>query len=188
MHKPDRGTFKGLAAGHSVVPVWREILADGQTPVAAFMRVDPKPYAFLLESVEGGDRWARYSFLGGDSFAAVKAKDGRVWTEGAPPIAPEPDEPPLAYVRRLLEACTVPKLDGLPPLHGGAVGYIGYDCIRELEHLPDGPTDELGLPDLVLLLTRTFVVFDHFTQLAYIITNVPIVDDLDSARRRMSPL
>ena len=181
LHKPDRGTFKELAAGHNVVPVWRAVLADGQTPVAAFLRVDPKPHAFLLESVEGGDRWARYSFLGGDSFAAVKAKDGRVWTEGDPPVVPEPGESPLAYVRRLLEACNVPKLDGLPPLHGGAVGYIGYDCVRELEHLPEGPTDELGLPDLLLLLTRTFVVFDHFTQLAYVITNVPIVGDLDGA-------
>lgn len=181
VHKPDRDRFRSLAQSHNVVPVWREVLADAQTPVAAFLRVAATPNAFLLESVEGGERWARYSFLGGDSFATVKAKDGRVWTEGAPPVQPEEGEAPLAYVRRLLEACSAPRLDGLPPLHGGAVGYIGYDCVRELEHLPDAPPDDLGLPDMVLLLTRTFVVFDHFTQRAFVITNVPVTTDLDGS-------
>ena len=180
-HKPDRDTFRSLAQEHNVVPVWREVLADTQTPVAAFLRVAPSPNAFLLESVEGGERWARYSFLGGDSFATVKARDGRVWTEGDPPVQPQDNEAPLAYVRRLLEACSSPRLEGLPPLHGGAVGYIGYDCVRELEHLPDAPPDDLGLPDMVLLLTRTFVVFDHFTQKAFVITNVPVTPELDLA-------
>ena len=181
MHKPGKEGFFSLARDHNVVPVWREVLADAQTPVAAFLRVAPEPNAFLLESVEGGERWSRYSFLGGDSFATIKAMAGRVWAEGHPPVWPEDDEAPLAYVRRLLESCTAPRLEGLPPLHGGAVGYIGYDCVRELERLPDAPRDDLGLPDMVLLLTRTFVVFDHFTQRAFVITNVPVADDLDAA-------
>ena len=181
MHKPDRDGFAALAREHNVVPVWREVLADVQTPVAAFLRVAPDPNAFLLESVEGGERWSRYSFLGGDSFATIKARDGVVWVEGDPPVGPSDGEAPLAYVRRLLEACNAPRLEGLPPLHGGAVGYIGYDCVRELERLPDAPEDALGLPDMVLLLTRTFVVFDHFTQKAFVITNVPVGDDLDGA-------
>ena len=88
------------------------------------------------------------------------------------PVAPGDGEAPLAYVRRLLEAFHAPALPGLPPLHGGAVGFIGYDCVRELEHLPDAPEDDLGLPDLALLLTRTFVVFDHLLQKAFVITNV----------------
>ncbi|HWC13265.1 MAG TPA: anthranilate synthase component I [Actinomycetota bacterium] len=173
MHRPDRETFRRLAADHNVVPVWREILADIQTPVAAFMRLDPSPHGFLLESVEGGERWARYSFLGGDAFAVVRAKDGDVSVEGDVHLAPEPAEGPLAYVRRLLDGYRAPRMEGLPPLHGGAVGFIGYDCVRELEHLPAAPDDDLGLPDLVLLLTRTFVVFDHFTQRVFVITNVP---------------
>ena len=181
MHKPTREEFAALARDHNVVPVWREVLADVQTPVAAFLRVAPAPNAFLLESVEGGERWSRYSFLGGDSFATIKAKDGAVWVEGDPPVHPDDGEAPLAYVRRLLESCNAPRLEGLPPLHGGAVGYIGYDCVRELEKLPDGPEDDLGLPDMVLLLTRTFVVFDHFTQRAFVITNVPVGADLDGA-------
>ncbi|MGH2755100.1 MAG: anthranilate synthase component I, partial [Actinomycetota bacterium] len=70
-----------------------------------------------------------------------------------------------------------PDLEGLPPLHGGAVGFIGYDCVREIESLPDEPDDDLGLPDLALILTRTFVVFDHLSQRAFVITNVPTADD-----------
>lgn len=187
-YQPDLSTFESLASQHTVVPVWREILADTQTPVAAFLRLDPQPNGFLLESVEGGERWARYSFIGGDSFAMVTARAGKVAVEGTVPVEPEEAEPPLAYVRRLLAASSSPRVPGLPPLHGGAVGYIGYDCVRELEHLPAAPPDDLGLPDLALALTRTFVVFDHFTQRAFVITNVPTDGDVrsayDDARRR----
>lgn len=179
--RPDRDEFRRLAAEHAIVPVWKEVLADFQTPVAAFLRLDPAPNGFLLESVEGGERWARYSFIGGDAFAVVKAKDGAIEIEGRPPIAPGHGEPPLAYVRRLLDACRAPRLPGLPPLHGGAVGFLGYDCVRELERLPDGPDDDLGLPDLALVLTRTFVVFDHLLQRAFVITNVARPADPDAA-------
>ena len=171
--RPTREEFLDLAAKHSVVPVWREIVADTLTPVAAFLRLDPRPDGFLLESVEGGERWGRYSFLGGDSFARVRALNGRVWVEGDPPVRPEPEEQPLAYMRRLIDSCTAPDVPGLPPLHGGAVGYIGYDCVRELERLPNAPSDDLQLPDLAFVLTRTFVVFDHLRQKAFVITNVP---------------
>src|SRR5687767_3213586 len=102
-YSPDRATYEKLAAEHPVVPVWREVLADTQTPVAAFLRLDPSPNGFLLESVEGGERWARYSFLGGDAFAVVKASGGRVTVEGDVPFGPSDGETPLAYVRRLLE-------------------------------------------------------------------------------------
>lgn len=179
--KPDRATFESLAASYPIVPVWKEVLADFQTPVAAFMRLDPQPNGFLLESVEGGERWARYSFLGGDAFAVVKAQDGVVSVEGDPPVHPESGEAPLAYVKRLLEASRAPAIEGLPPLHGGAVGFLGYDCVRELEYLPDAPDDDLGLPDLALLLTRTLVVFDHLMQKAFVIANVRSAGDLGAA-------
>jgi anthranilate synthase component 1 len=176
-YRPEKDEFLALAERHNVVPVWREVLADFQTPVAAFMRLSPQPNAFLLESVEGGERWARYSFLGGDAFATIKSYGGRIETEGDPPVRPEEGEGPLAYVRRVLGAFQAPLLEGLPPLHGGAVGFVGYDCVREVEHLPDEPKDDLGLPDLALLLTRSFVVFDHLRQRAFVIVNVPISDD-----------
>ena len=179
----DRERFVSLARENTVVPVWRNVLADTQTPVASFLRTDPRPNGFLLESVEGGERWARYSFLGGDSFATVTAKDGVVHTTGDVPVAPDEGEPPLAYIRRLLGSFKSPSIDGLPPLHGGAVGFVGYDCVRELERLPSPPADDLGLPDLGLLLTRTFVVFDHLTQKASVFANVPVwgLDDPGSA-------
>jgi anthranilate synthase component I len=180
-YRPDREQFASLVDAYPIVPVWREILADTQTPVAAFSRLDPKPNGFLLESVEGGERWARYSFLGGDAFAVVEAKDGVVGVRGAPPAVPREGEGPLAYVRRLLSACRSPRLAGLPPLHGGAVGYLGYDCVRELERLPDAPPDDLDVPDLSLLLTRTFLVFDHLAQRAFVITNVARPTDVGNA-------
>ena len=179
--QPDRSTFEKLASEHPVVPVWREVLADTQTPVAAFLRLDPRPNGFLLESVEGGERWARYSFLGGDAFAVVKSIGGRVIVEGDVPVEPESGEPPLAYVRRLLETLRSPQVAALPPLHGGAVGYIGYDAVRELETLPDAPPDDLSLPDLALILTRTMVVFDHLTQKAYVIANCVQPGDASAA-------
>ncbi|MEA2486441.1 MAG: anthranilate synthase component [Actinomycetota bacterium] len=157
--------------------MWREVLTDTQTPVAAFLRLDPQPNAFLLESVEGGERWARYSFLGGDAFATVEAKDGKIVVGGDPPVGPEAGERPLAYVKRLVETCRAPRIEGLPPLHGGAVGFVGYDCVRELERLPNPPPDDLGLPDLALILTRDFVVFDHLFQKAFVITNVARAED-----------
>jgi len=179
-HQPGRERFRHLARSHSIVPVWREVLADVQTPVAAFLRLERSlGDAFLLESVEGGERWGRYSFLGGDSFASVKAAGQRVMVTGRPPVSPLEDEPPLAYVGRLLAACRAPRLEGLPPLHGGAVGFLGYDCVRELERLPVAPPDDLGIPDLALLLTRTLVALDHLTQEAFVITNVAIGNDLD---------
>ena len=170
--QPVREDFENLAARHNVVPVWREVLVDLITPVAAFLRLGASPHSFLLESVEGGENWARYSFLGGDAFATISARDGRLNISGSPPSLPEAGEAPLAYVRRLLTGFDAPDLPGLPPLHGGAVGFIGYDCVRELEALPDAPKDDLGLPDIALLLTRTFVVFDHLLQKAFVITNV----------------
>jgi anthranilate synthase component 1 len=182
-YKPDRETFISLCSRHPIVPVWREVLADSQTPVAAFLRLAASgdDDAFLLESVEGGERWGRYSFLGGDSFARVKATGSTIHVDGDPPVVPDEGEPPLAYVKRLLQACSAPRLEGLPPLHGGAVGFIGYDCVRELERLPAPPPDDLSLPDLALLLTRTFVVFDHLYQKAFVFTNVAAPADPSSA-------
>src|SRR5687767_13903259 len=172
-----------MARDHTVVPVFAHVLADTQTPVGAFLRANPRPNAFLLESVEAGERWGRHSFLGGDAFGIVKAKDGVIHVTGDVPVSPDEGEPPLAYVRRLLGEFKTPPIGGFGPLHGGAVGYLGYDCVRELEKLPDEPPDDLGLPDLALLLTRTFVVFDHFSQHAVIVTNVPVwnAGSLDAA-------
>ncbi|MFN2524656.1 MAG: anthranilate synthase component I [Actinomycetota bacterium] len=182
-YRPDRRTFEQLAARYPVVPVWRTVVADTQTPVSAYLRLaaGKESNAFLLESVEGGERWARYSFLGGEAFGAVKAFGREVEVEGALPVRPAENEPPLAFVSRLLATLRGPEIEGVPPMHGGAVGFIGYDTVRELEDLPNAPEDDLGLPDLALLLTRTMVVFDHLAQQARVFANVPSGDDPRSA-------
>src|SRR5918999_805157 len=107
-HRPDRATFDDLIERHPIVPVWKEVLADTQTPVAAFRRLAMEPDSFLLESVEGGERWARYSFLGGDAFAVVTARNGVVSVDGLAPAMPKEGEPPLTYIKRLLAACRAP--------------------------------------------------------------------------------
>lgn len=182
-YRPDRRTFEDLASKYPVVPVWRTVVADTQTPVSAYLRLASgnKGNAFLLESVEGGERWARYSFLGGDSFGAVKSFGRRVAAEGALPFQPDEGEPPLAFIRRLLAVLRSPQFEGVPPMHGGAVGFIGYDAVRELEALPQAPPDDLGLPDVALLLTGTMVVFDHFSQQARVFANVLSGGDSRSA-------
>ena len=164
------------SAIHVVVPVWREVIADVQTPVAAFLRLrDAWRDVFLLESVEGGERWARYSFVGGDAYATVEGEGrsrlGRGRGSRSSPNAASRHWRSCAGSRT---ACSAPRIDGLPPFHGGAVGFIGYDCVRELERLPDAPPDDLGLPDLALILSRTLVVFDHFAQKAFVIVNAPV--------------
>src|SRR3712207_3246215 len=106
----ERKTFEEMARHHSVVPVFAHVLADTQTPVGAFLRTDPRPNSFLLESVEAGERWGRYSFLGGDAFGVVKAKNGAIAVTGEVPVRPDDGEPPLAYVRRLLGSITTPPM------------------------------------------------------------------------------
>ncbi len=162
--RPTRDEFKALAATHTAVPVWRELLADLITPVAAFLRCVSDEPGFLLESVEH-ERWGRFSFVGRRPAATLVSRGGRITVDGGPLLADvPPDAGVLDTVERLLAAYRAPTLDGLPPFHGGLVGYIGYDVVREVERLPDVPPDDLGLPDAVLLLVGDLAVFDHWLQ------------------------
>jgi anthranilate synthase component 1 len=174
--------FAELAAGHTVVPVWRELLGDLETPVGAFFKLGGGEGAVLLESVEHGQHWGRYSFLGVDPFATLVVRDGRAEWTGTPPPG-LPDGPPLAVLRAALDYLRSPAVPGLPPLFAGAVGYLGYDMVRELERLPDSTEDDLGLPDAVLVFPRDVVVFDHFAQRLVLVANVVRgpATDLDAA-------
>ncbi|HYY82070.1 MAG TPA: anthranilate synthase component I [Actinomycetes bacterium] len=169
--RPDLEEFARLAAGHSVVPVWRELLGDLETPVGAFRKLGGAEGSVLLESVEHGERWGRYSFIGTDPFATLTIARGRATWTGSPP-AGLPDGPPVQVLRAALQRLRSPSLPGLPPLFAGAVGYLGYDLVRELERLPDQTEDDLGLPDGVLVLPRSVVVFDHLGQRLVLVANV----------------
>jgi anthranilate synthase component 1 len=168
---PGLAEFAELAASHTVVPVWRELLGDLETPVGAFRKLGGGIGSVLLESVEHGQRWGRYSFLGTDPFATMFVRAGRVtWTGTPPPGLPE--GPPLAVLRAALDHLRSPALPGLPPLFAGAVGYLGYDMVRELERLPDSTEDDLGLPDAIFVFPREVVVFDHLGQRLVLVANV----------------
>ncbi|MBU6330209.1 MAG: anthranilate synthase component I [Acidobacteria bacterium] len=182
MLRPSRDEFHRLAASHSVVPVWRELLADLITPVAAFARLcgDDQP-GFLFESVEHGERWSRWSFVGRNPHATLVLRDGVVEVEGEVPEDMPRDRGILAAIEFLLERHRSPQLDELPPLHGGVVGYLGYDVVREVEHLPEIPADVTGYPDAVVSIIGQMAAFDHFRQRVTLIDNVLVPADADAA-------
>ena len=192
--RPSRDDFRALARDHTVVPVWREVLADLETPVSAFVKLvgaeaDGTP-GFLLESVEHGQRWGRFSFLGRDPAATLVVRGRHVEVDGVVPPAVPRDRGALAALEALLALHRSPQIPELPPFHGGVVGYLGYDVVREIEHLPSIPTDDRGLPDAVLSLTGHVTAFDHFRQRLSLIENVFLpaagaaVSEIDAAYDR----
>ena len=179
--RPSREEFHRLAADHTVVPVWRELLADLVTPVAAFARVVGDEPGFLLESVEHGERWSRWSFVGRNPLATLTSKDGALTVEGELHPDIPTDQGILAAVEALLAHHRSPQLEDLPPLHGGLVGYLGYDVVREVERLPDVPTDDRGHPDAVLSIIGQLAAFDHWRQRVTLIDNVLVDAGADVA-------
>jgi anthranilate synthase component 1 len=195
--RPSRDEFKKLAADHTVVPVWNEVLADLITPVAAFARLVGEGPGFVLESVEHAERWSRFSFIGRNPSATLVARRGAISVEGQLPDEVPLDRGVLAAVEAILAVYRSPRLAELPPLHGGLVGFLGYDIVREVESLPDVPTDDQGLPDAVLCVIGELAVFDHWRQRVTLIANVVVEPDAteaaldaayDEATRRLDAL
>jgi anthranilate synthase component I len=186
MTAPDLEGFLALGRQHGVVPVWREVLADLDTPLSVHARLAGDGPSFLLESAEHGERWGRYSFVGIDPFLVLRSQGGRVEVEGELPVGIDlaGAQGVLDTLERILEALATPSLLDVP-LHGGAVGYLGYDVVREVEALPGGGRDDLGLPDAVLLFPRHVVALDHLRQTMTVVTNVVTLgcDDAELARR-----
>jgi anthranilate synthase component I len=156
------------------VPVFAELPADLDTPLSAWLRLRPGPYAFLLESVEGGEKWARYSFLGSEPSMVLTGKNGRITLRREGRTQRLPDGDPLEALRGLLREFTPVAVPGLPRFQGGAVGFLGYDMVRHMERLPAQATDDLGLPDAVFMLTDTLLVFDNLRHRLLVIANAHI--------------
>jgi anthranilate synthase component 1 len=184
--RPTRDEFRALAREHTVVPVWVEVLADLETPVAAFAKLvgEDEP-GFLLESVEHGERWSRFSFVGRRPRATLTARGLAVAVDGDVPASVPRDRGMLAALDELLRVYRSPVIEGLPPLQGGVMGYLGYDVVREVEHLPDVPTDDRDLPDAVMNVIGSLAAFDHWRQRVYLIESVPVLDADD---RRLDDL
>ncbi len=178
--RPGRDVFIELCRDHRIVPVWRELVADTLTPVSAFMLVVGERAGFLLESVEGGERWGRYSFVGRNPLATLVSHGPSVTASGALDLPAEVQarthEGILATIEAMLSAYRSPEVADLPPLHGGLVGYLGYDVVREVEHLPNVPRDDIAVPDAVLHVIGQLCAFDHWRQRVVLVDNV-VVDD-----------
>jgi anthranilate synthase component 1 len=178
--KPSRDEFRALARDHVVVPVWREVLADLTTPVAAFLRCVGDAPGFLLESVEH-ERWGRWSFVGRDPLATIVARGRDLTVTGILPVPIPTDQGALAAVEAILGQLRSPRLPDLPPLHGGLVGYLGYDVVREVERLPDVPPDDLGNPDAVLSVIGDIAAYDHWRQRVTVVANAFVPAGADEA-------
>jgi anthranilate synthase component I len=178
--RPDAAEFAALAKAHAIVPVWCEVVADTLTPVAAFANMVGDEDGFLFESVEGGERWGRYSFVGRRPLATLTASGEHVTAAGQLGLASS-DAGMLSAIAELVDRFQSPTLDGLPPLHGGLVGYLGYDVVREVEHLPNVPHDDLGHPDAAMVVIGQFAAFDHWRQRIILIDNVVVPDGVSGA-------
>jgi len=181
--RPSFDEFCSLAAQHTVVPVWCELLADLETPVAAFVKLVGEQPGFLLESVEHGERWSRYSFVGRSPSATLVLRNGTLTTEGSVPDSVPLNAGILAALDELLRIYRAPIMPDLPPLQGGLMGYLGYDVIREVERLPNAPADDRGLPDAVISVIGSLAAFDHWRQRVSLIESVVVLDhDADQLR------
>ncbi len=154
--------FRALAKDFNVIPVWRKLLSDSETPLGVYRKLAKNaPGTFLLESAEHGGVWSRYSFVGVRSEATLTERDGVAAWEGTPPAGAPSGMNPLDALRIASAHLRSPKIPGLPPLTGGLVGYMGYDCVRYLERLPNLGTKDVPVPDLTFMLTSDLAVVDH---------------------------
>ena len=171
MYYPSFDAFKAKASQGNLIPVYREIMADLETPVAAFLKLDRGDFSFLLESVEGGEKWGRYCFLGGEPSIVFQSKGRRVeiTRDGHAEVQEEVD--PLDALKQLMGEFHPVEVQGLPRFFGGAVGYLSYDMVRFFERLPDETVDDLNIPDSMFMLTDTIVIFDHMLQKIKVVSN-----------------
>lgn len=164
--------FRALAAERRVIPVARRVLADAETPLSVYRKLaDDRPGTFLFESAENGQSWSRWSFVGVHSPAALTVVDGKAVWRGQPPVDLPVGDDPLATLRATVEALRSDPLPDLPPLTGGMVGYLGYDAVRWIERLPEHGTDDIGLPEMTMLLATDLAAVDHHTGTVTLIAN-----------------
>lgn len=170
MISPSFIEFKKKLKKGNLIPVWQEVLADFDTPVSAFKKIESGKYSFLLESVEGGEKWGRYSFLGSEPSVIFKSKNGNIEiTEKGKTKKSKGD--PIDELRNLLSRYKPVSTPELPRFHGGAVGYFSYDIVRHVEDLPAVGIDDLGLWDALFMITDTVLVFDNVNHKIKIIYN-----------------
>jgi len=174
MFYPSFGQFKRLAKKGNLLPVYKEILADMETPVSAFTKIGMGRYAYLLESVEGGEKLGRYSFLSSHPALVFDSKGREVTLTLRAPVMRQviKTENPLEELRKIMQKYKPVKVEGLPRFYGGAVGYIGYDMVRFIEDIPSTNPDDLDLPDCKFIFTDNLLVFDHIAHTIKVVSCV----------------
>ncbi|MFQ5997245.1 MAG: anthranilate synthase component I, partial [Dehalococcoidales bacterium] len=168
MYYPTLDEVRQLKKYGNLVPVYYEMMADLETPVSAYLKIARGNYSFLLESVEGGERLARYSFIGTEPSLILK-------TDGKNPIDP------LLLIEKEFQRYQLVPIAGLPRFHGGMVGYLSYEVARYFERLPSPDHDPLGLPESILMLADTLLVFDHLTHKIKVVAHAHLDGDVEAA-------
>ncbi len=171
MHYPSLEQVASYEGKANLVPIYREINADMETPVSAYLKVANRPYSYLLESVEGGERMARYSFIGADPQKVIKTGAGEELGE----------IDPLVPVEEMLSEYKLADVDYLDKFNGGAVGYIAYDAVRYFEELPSPEADPLDLPESIFMLSTTYLVFDHIRHKIKVVSHAHLRGDTKRA-------
>lgn len=175
MYTPELKQVIRLAKDYNLIPIVRNIMADTETPIRVFQHFYEERRAFLLESVEGGVNWARYSFIGTDPFLMISGKNGKMEIEAQGKTKVVIDKP-IETLKQLLSSYKSPSLSDLPRFTGGAVGFFGYDLLQYYEKLPAHRIDDLHMNDLQFMFCDQIIVFDHFKQQMKIIANVHVPD------------
>jgi anthranilate synthase component I len=172
--------FRSYAKQGNLIPLFREILADHDTPVSAFAKIDHGPSAYLLESIQGGEKWARYSFLGSGSPLIIYEDRGDLCVrKGSHRRRIPSGGAPLDRLREIMEAYRPVTVPDLPRFVGGAVGYLGYDIVKTFENLPSRRKEHLDLPDFAFLLTETLLIFDNVSQKIKVVANAHVKSTAD---------
>ena len=177
MYFPDIETFHKLSLQGNLIPVYREIMADMDTPVSAFKKLDDGLFSYLLESIEGGEKWGRYSFLGSSPSLIIRSKANvvEIIENGVTTTTRVAD--PLASIREVLARFSPVEVEGLPRFFGGAVGYLGYDMVRYFEHIPSDKPALINAYDSYFLVTDTIVIFDTMCQKIKVVSNAHLNSD-----------
>jgi anthranilate synthase component I len=180
-----RDAFLERAKQGGIVPVLRQVVTDADTPVGAFAKIARPPFAFLLESLVGGERWARYTFLGTEPREAWRYRGTKIdhWKPAAGWQAAGETRDPLAHLADRMRALPTVAVPGLPRFTGGAVGYLGYDLVRSIERLPAEPADTLAVPDAVVMIADSLVILDNVFGRAILVANVEVPPGATAAQR-----
>jgi anthranilate synthase component I len=183
MLHPTFEEFARLATQGNLIPVYQELLMDLETPLSFFQRLERDRYAFLLESVEGSERWARYSFLGTRPYLVFKSRGQNVEIIEGRKKRKLAAEQPLRVLEDLIKEYRPVAADGVPPFFGGALGYVSYDAVERFDRIRNAKREPLGAPEIFFIFVQTLVAFDNLKHTIKVIDNVRVGDGKDLRRK-----